>query len=772
MSRFFQKFKQDVFGILFLSLGVFVGLSLISFNPIDPSLNSIGSGMTVTNYCGYVGSFLSDLLFQLFGLSSWLIVVGLFRLGVSAFQGEAISVKNIRLVWASLLVLTFSALVSVYFPLTKIHSEQIYLGGLLGLGLSQVLLKAFNPVGVQVLLWTSMCILLVFFSERTVKELLRAPLQLWKKFEGLSLGLKFQNFFRTENQLKPAAAVATPVPVKFPQPTQQALDLQDDQFAEDSKEEPDELLELPEIEIKPVQRRKVVLAKKVPQRVENWELPKLSLLQDPPATRHRIDPKEVQKRGEILRQKLQIHGVEGEVVAARPGPAVTLFEFKPAPNVKLSKITELEDDLALALSSESLRILAPIPGRDVVGIETSNPTRETVYLKDILASDDFWKEDLTLPIALGKQVNGDPKILDLRKMPHLMVAGTTGSGKSVFTVSMLTGFLFKHSPKTLRLIMVDPKQVDLKAFEKIPHLALPIVTDPRMAVNSLKWAAREMDKRNKSMSKFGARKLEEFNEIVSKLTADEIAEHEKINNELEQTPGKKADKYYYSPQPYLVIVVEEFGDLMTIDKANVEQSIVRIAQMGRACGTHLIIAMQSPRKEVVTGLVKTNIPGRISFKVNSVMDSRIILDETGADRLLAQGDMLVRAPGSSSSVRHHGPFLENEEIEGVADFWAKQSSPLFDHAALKAMEGGTGDSGSGEGMDSDGDEYDEQYDHIVSWISTRETVSTTQIQQHFKLGYPRAARLMQQLESQGVVSQASGSKPRQVLVNNLNRLAE
>ncbi|MEZ0392163.1 MAG: DNA translocase FtsK, partial [Pseudobdellovibrionaceae bacterium] len=522
-------------------------------------------------------------------------------------------------------------------------------------------------------------------------------------------------------------------------------------------------------------RRKVVMKAKPPRRVENWDLPKLSLLEDPPATRFKIDEKEIRRKADTLTDKLSQFSVTGEVVAAKPGPAVTMFEFKPSANVRVSKITELADDLSLALSSESLRILAPIPGRDVVGIETSNAQRETVYLKDQLAEDDFWKEEIKLPIALGKQVNGDPRIVDLRKMPHLMVAGTTGSGKSVFVVSAITGLLFKHSPKTLRLILIDPKQVDLAAFEKVPHLAMPLITETRQAVNALKWAVREMEKRYKSMNKFGARGLEAFNETVSALNKEQIEEHEKMNLELESTPGKKSEQYYYSQLPYIVIVVEEFGDLMTVDKANVETAVVRLAQMARACGIHLILAMQSPRKEVVTGLIKTNIPGRISFKVNSSMDSRIILDETGAERLLAQGDMLYKSPGGSSLLRHHGPFLKDAEITGVSKFWSGQAEPEFDPTAMKAMEAGGGGGGSdfaGEGGSGDfsDDQYDERYDEILSWASSQKEISASLIQRRFQLGYPRAARIVETFEREGVVGPANGSKPRQVLVSSFNHL--
>lgn len=779
MGRFFQKFSQDVAGIIYIGTAVFVALALASFSPQDPSFNSIGTGLKVANYCGYVGSFLSDLIYQIFGLAGWVLPLGLFRLGYLSFQGQTRLLRNIRLVWGLLLLVTVSSLMSVYWPQTKMYSVQIYIGGLLGLGISTLLQKAFNHVGVQILLWSMALLFLVFVSEKGVQELFKFPLMAWVKLKSMPWKKWIFGILKSD-ETKPAPLtqklkvkkedveeVLSEAPktafISLSASPQLEIPLNDDQLVEEERTS----------SLHGAKKRKIIMKAKVPSRVENWELPKISLLEDPPASRIRIDEKEIKKKAEILTQKLELFGVKGEVTAARPGPAVTLFEFKPNADVKLSAITALENDLSLALSSESLRILAPIPGRDVVGIETSNAQRETVYLKDIVATDEFWKDEFKLPIAIGKEVNGQPKIMDLRKMPHLMVAGTTGSGKSVFTVSMIIGFLFKHSPKTLRMILIDPKQVDLILFDKIPHLAMPVVTDPKAAVNSLKWAVREMEKRNRSMSKFGTRKLEEYNEAVSQLTKEQIEEHEKLNQEMESTPGKKADMYYYQPLPYLVIVVEEFGDLMTTDKANVENSVVRLAQMARACGIHLLLALQSPRKEVVTGLIKTNIPGRISFKVNSAMDARIILDEAGSERLLAQGDMLVKEPGKSSLIRHHGPFLTNEEINQIVKFWSDQAQPEYLTSALKAMETSNNPDGFvGDSEESSDGDYDEQYDQIVSWISTRPKVSTTMIQQNFKLGYPRAARIMEILEREGVVGPANGSKPRQVLVNNLNQLVE
>jgi S-DNA-T family DNA segregation ATPase FtsK/SpoIIIE len=772
MNLILKKFRHDILAISFLGLACFLGLALVSFNPLDPSLNSLGQGLRASNHCGIVGSFLSDLLYQFFGLTSWLLVAGFVKLAYAGFRREDVDLRNIRFIWGLLLIINLSSLLSLYLPEKKVFAQQIYLGGLLGLGVSQALLRAFNYAGVQVVLWSLSAVLVVFYSEKTVKELFRLPVEAYDVVAGWGVISRIKKMFHLDGPKKKIKKPAEPSTSKG------FFNMKNESFVEKPEDKPspdvEELEEEDDATVQAVKapaKRKVVLKTRVPQRVANWQMPKLSLLEDPPATRIKIDEKEIRRKGDLLVDKLKQFNVEGQIVAVKPGPAVTMFEFKPNADVKLSKITELADDLSLALSSESLRIIAPIPGRDVVGIETSNAQRETVYLKDMLAEDNFWSEDMKLPIALGKQANGEPRIVDLRKMPHLLVAGTTGSGKSVFTVSSITGMLFKHSPKTLRLILVDPKQVDLAAFAHIPHLIMPPVTDPKKAVAALRWAVKEMEKRNKSMSKFGARKLEEFNEMVASLPADKIAEHEKFNQELENQGIAKLEQYYYTPQPYIMIVVEEFADLMAVDKVNVEQTIIRLAQMARACGIHLMLAMQSPRKEVVTGLIKTNIPGRISFKVAGKMDSRIILDEMGAERLLANGDMLFLAPGVSKPMRHHGPFLKDAEINNVAKFWSDQAEPEFDPLAMKALDGfaggGSGDftGASGEGFDDQ--EHDDRYDEILSWAADLKEVSASLIQRKFRLGYPRAARIIEIFEKEGVVGPANGSKPRQVLVNSL-----
>ena len=794
MSPVLHRFRSDISGIVWVGVGCFLALALYSFNPGDPSFNSTGSSLKVLNYCGYFGSFLADLLYQTLGLSSWVLVLACGRLSFLSFRGEEISFRNWRLLWAGLLVLTLSSLLALYFPKNYYFSDQIFIGGLLGLVVSQGLVALFNKLGVTIILWSFAAILTIFYTEKSLKEFFEWPRQFltplkdkflkmkesfiqelaekWALLRGVGTK-KSLNIERMEKKEESPALLEKTLTVfkKFKKEPESENNVDESVenvekmpkgfFALNSKKEE----EKEEPAVVSNKKRRVKMSAKVQRKIENWELPKIDMLEDPPVNRVRIDEKEIEQKAEILVDKLSQFSVGGDIVGVKTGPAVTMFEFKPNADVKISKIIDLADDLSLALSAESVRIIAPIPGRDVVGIETSNNQRETVYLKDVIAEKDFWEDKIKLPIPLGRQADGQPKVVDLRKMPHALVAGTTGSGKSVFVVSTLVSLLFRHSPKTLKLILVDPKQVDLAAFSRVPHLLMPPIREPKKAVSALRWAINEMEKRYSSMSKFGARGIEGFNEIVGGLEKEVIEGHEETNRQFEED-GHRNQMYYYTPQPYIVIVVEEFGDLMAVDKGNVEQAVVRLAQMARACGIHLILAMQSPRKDVVTGLIKTNIPGRLSFKVASKMDSRIILDESGAERLLAQGDMLFMAPGVAKPARHHGPWLSEPEIDGVMNFWAAQGEPEYDELAMRALEGSGGGFDLPGGGDSGEEEYDERYDEVLAWVSGQKSVSASLLQRKFRLGYPRAARIIEVFETEGVVGPASGSKPRQVLINS------
>jgi DNA segregation ATPase FtsK/SpoIIIE, S-DNA-T family len=802
MSHIFKRFSRDIIGLVWLSMGIFLSLALFSYNPTDPSLNSIGNSLKVANYCGYIGSFLADILYQLFGAGAWILVLGNLRLAWKNFRGQEIKTNKLQWVWLTCLLITAASLLSLYFPKAKLFTGQIKAGGLLGSMVSRGLVGALNPVGVGIALWTAALVLLIFYTEKPLSELFKHPKELFNNvmarvksvgWHGQAKALfsvvaqKIQSTLSTPQLITVSAGAESNTKRFFAltkndstestahredreagEDLSEATEENDDGFLQGNAVDGDETTSEDGQTTTPAPERKrhISLKKKVQRRIENWELPKISILEDPPFNRKKVDDREIRDKAQRLLNKLKHFNIDGEVMGAKPGPAVTMFEYKPNADVKISRITDLADDLSLELSSESVRIIAPIPGRDVVGIETSNSVRDTVYLKEILASDDFWDENIALPLAIGCEADGSQKVVDLRKMPHMLVAGTTGSGKSVFVVSLLTGLLFRHSPKTLRLILVDPKQVDLAAFSKIPHLLMPPIRDPKKAINALRWAIREMEKRYRSMAKFGARDLESFNQTVKDLRASEVAEHEAKNTEAEAAHTGQA--YYYTEQPYTIIVVEEFGDLMSVDKHNVEQSVVRLAQMARACGIHLILAMQSPRKDVVTGLIKTNIPGRVSFKVSSKMDSRIILDDSGAERLLSRGDMLYLAPGVSKPQRHHGPWVTDQEIQDVCQFWTAQAEPEFDPLAMRALEGSGGGSempGDFGGDPMSSEDQDDRYDEILAYISSLKEVSASHIQTRFRLGYPRAARLIETFEQQGVVGPASGSKKRQVLMN-------
>jgi S-DNA-T family DNA segregation ATPase FtsK/SpoIIIE len=731
------------------------------------------------------------------------------------FQEREASPWPSRLAWGLAAMLVLSSLLSLHGPQAKLYQSQIALGGAIGSIVVQGLVAVFNPLGVGLLLWSLVAVLVIFYSERSLSDLaaaavgvgriLRRALGAWMSYAGQiftwpepateSAGdsgtSRLQIFGPNAKETKSAGILerllerrglakesqedeaalpraAGPLSLKENSETQQ-----DDAEPDLARDDEADTSLNPAAGGTPAEaasnrRRAVRLKAKVERRIENWQLPAISVLEDPPASRVRVDRREIEEKAKVIVDKLSMFGIKGEVTGAKAGPAVTLFEYRPNADVELSKITGKADDLALALSAESLRIIAPIPGRDVVGIETSNQHRETVYLKDIIADEKFWSKDLSLPLCMGREVDGTPRIVDLRTMPHMMVAGQTGSGKSVFTVSCISGLLFRHSPKTLRLVLVDPKQVDLTLFTDIPHLLMPPLTEARKAVAALNWAVREMEKRNRSFNRFGARKLEEFNEKVEKLSREEIENHAQINADLE-IQNKRNEQYYFQSIPYVLFVIEEFGDLMTVDKDRVEKGVVRLAQMARAAGIHLILAMQTPRKEVVTGLIKTNIPGRVSFKVPSLLDSKIILDERGAERLLGKGDLLFLAPGVSKPQRHHAPWLTNDEIEKLVKHWRDQGQPAFDELAMRALEGGEESqggayAGNGGGGFGEGEGEDEMYDQILAWVASQKTVSTSALQRRFNLGYPRASRLIDTFEREGVVGPANGSKPRQVLV--------
>lgn len=796
MKKPWLKIKSEVKGLVWLSTSLFLLVSLFTYNPEDRVFFERlgGDPAIVTNACGYFGAFLAVLLFKVLGFAAYgLVVMGLIQ-SYLGFKGSKGSLEHHAIGFLAI-VLT-SITLELY-----LNSMLVSPGGWVGVILSSHTLAVFNTTGTGLLVFFSYLILLSLSFEHPIKTIyeflysLVSRMGFLKKLRAFRISkAQWSSPFsflqhKKENKKNNREKLSVDgVEASENDEVYEALEI-DEEESED-----DDVDEVPAVPVSPIvkmvlQRRKSQKeesfkiesfkrdkAKKVSRKIkdEDWEMPSLDLLQDPPSQFEGMSEDEIREKSALLVTKLEQFSVKGKIVGVKSGPAVTLFEFRPNVDIKISKITELADDLSLALASESVRIIAPIPGRDVVGIETSNSKRDTVFIKDIVGMDTFWKDDMKLPIGLGRRADGYPMVVDLRKMPHLLVAGSTGSGKSVFVVSMITGLLLRHSPKKLKLILVDPKQVDLAAFNDLPHLLIPPIRDSKKSVNALRWAINEMDKRYRSMSKFKVRDLEGFNEKVSSFSEEDIQEHNEIHETLNVEAPMKS--YYFQPLPYIVIIVEEFGDLMAVDKVNVEHAVVRLAQMARACGIHLVLAMQSPRKDVVTGLIKTNIPGRISFKVASKMDSRVILDESGAERLLSRGDMLFQSPGVSKPIRAHGAYVSEEEIEKITEVWKSQAEPQYDEKAMRAVDGSASGSSSGNGdMGYDGgtdesDEFDERYDEILEQVSLMKEVSASMLQRKFRLGYPRAARMIEIFEQQGVVGPANGSKPRKVLIGSLKDL--
>ncbi|HEV7557285.1 MAG TPA: DNA translocase FtsK, partial [Kofleriaceae bacterium] len=511
----------------------------------------------------------------------------------------------------------------------------------------------------------------------------------------------------------------------------------------------------------------------------DYQLPSIQLLNYDATSQNSLDKSAMLELSAKLTQTLENYGVKGDVVAIRPGPVVTMYEFAPAPGTRVNKIVNLTDDLALALEALRVRIVAPIPGKAAVGIEVPNKTREKVFLKEILADDVFRKGRAKLPIALGKDIEGAPAVVDLARMPHLLVAGTTGSGKSVAVNAFITSLLYHCSPEDVRMIMVDPKMLELSIYEGVPHLLLPVVTDPKKANLALRWAVEEMERRYDMLAHAGVRDIGGFNDKVgkqlAKFEADKLrtladaaarAIEDDIGKAVAAGSPEEADareKVVTAPPhrlPYIVVVIDEFADLMMCAPKDVETSVARIAQKARACGIHLILATQRPSVDVITGLIKANFPSRIAFSVASKIDSRTILDQSGAEALLGAGDMLFTDRGAAPA-RLHGCYVDEVEIHRVVEFLKTQGRPVYNLDILKPREEESEDGQmSLPGAKSD----DEMYDKAVYIVTTTRNASISWVQRQLRIGYNRAARLVEEMEKQGVVSPPDHTNKREVLV--------
>jgi S-DNA-T family DNA segregation ATPase FtsK/SpoIIIE len=686
-----NRLVKDIVGLFLLFWTAFLFLALISYNPADPSFShyTLSIPSKIHNLGGILGAVLSDLLIQTFGFISY-VLVGLFGLlGVFLLKSSR-SISSGRFFGLFLAVISLTLLFGL-----------LGIGGLVGDNLSALLVKYLNYAGSWLLCSFLLLVSLLFLSRLSLLD-----------FSGFFFklrGLTSISFLKKRGEKR--------------------------EFKRIKSQELPVILHPPFKELSPSESPREELKRDEGKRIGAWVLPPLDLLNGGKRERVSLSEQELWATAQRLENKLRDFGVEGKVVQVRPGPVVTVYEFEPAPGVKISRVVNLEDDLALALSAYSVRIEAPIPGRSVIGIEVSNRVRESVYLKDVLGSEAFRSSPSKLTLALGKDIEGKPFVIDLTKMPHLLVAGSTGSGKSVSMNCMILSILYRATPDEVKFLLIDPKMLELSLYEEIPHLLLPVVTDPKEAASALKWVVREMENRYALMASKGTKHIERYNQRA-----------------LEE--GEK-------PLPYIVVMIDELADLMITSRREVEESIIRLAQMARAAGIHLVLATQRPSVDVITGIIKANFPARISFQVSSKVDSRTILDTTGAEHLLGQGDMLFLPPGSSRLKRVHGAYASEEEIKRVVEFWKDQGKPEYNLNILKEEL---------EGPPEEYPDYDDpKYEEAVNYVIHTGQASVSALQRRFKIGYNRAARLIERMEKEGIVGPSDGVRPREVLVKSWKR---
>ncbi|MGA2118762.1 MAG: DNA translocase FtsK [Bryobacteraceae bacterium] len=772
---------NEVTGLLLLSLGLVWLLSLISYHAEDPSWNTASAAHPL-NLIGYPGAYLADFSIQTFGWVAYLLPLLVFLLAWRWIRSEAIEAAAIKTAGAVILSLSVCAGLAM-LPLKPFGGSQIRAGGLLGAIFAAWLVETLNVAGAILATLTATVVsiyLVSTFELARMSEWFARPLN-WLEsrraaFRAWRTRMTEESILRAEagarkrmdaagesetrrTRNEPAAVARAGEPPAFgtgediaPWQTRHGEPVPP---APEPEAEPEAIEEIPICPIEepaPVADAEPTPWRQAPppeSRPLHFDPPSTELLNEVPG-RNPYDEQELKETAGRIKSKFEEFSVFGNVVQINPGPVVTTFEFKPEAGVKYSRITNLTEDLCLGLQAESI-LIERIPGKSTVGVEVPNTRRELIALRQMLESEEFIQSRSNLTIPIGKDINGRIKVAALETMPHLLIAGSTGSGKSVMINSMIMSILYKATPDDVRLILVDPKRVELGMYEGVPHLLTPVITDPRKATNALRNAVLEMERRLRLLAEYGARNIEQFNKKVRGLQEeprDLFAEAGATEEELR-------------PLPYILILIDELADLMMLEGKNVEESVTRLAQMARAVGMHLVLATQRPSVDVITGLIKANFPARISFRVATRVDSRTILDVMGAEHLLGRGDMLFLPPGSSRLVRVHGAFVTETEINRVVDFWKRQAAPVYDQSFLLAPP--NEDENAEAGEDPTGEAQDPMYEDAVRLVLQMGKASTSTLQRHLRLGYGRAARILDMMQRDGIIGPPDGSKPREVL---------
>jgi len=816
-----SKRLNELIGIVLLMVAVLMALALATYSPLDRSLDTAGiasDGRTTHNWIGLVGSYSSDLILQSLGVVAFLLPVMLFFLAIRWLRTHPVENPLVKAA-GSVALLTFVSALLALLPWPMRVARAIPVEGLLGRLVGDLLVHYLNFVGAYIVALTAIAAALYLSTAFSLSSLrlwsttrftfffaLRDRIHDWRErrtkaheLKLLAAKQRMREKQERENQANIAArstapvVSATHVPVSnmasepdepavagivresaVAEPVRGSRDVQppyrppmlrseerelsgiermEAEAAERaSRNSHDSPLAITEVGAEPIAigmradaARATQARTTMPKQQGSWKLPSSTLLHRPEA-RQAYDEQELKELAQTLTQKCGEFGVLGTVVQINPGPVVTTFEFKPEAGIKYSRIVSLQDDLCLAMRAESI-LIERVAGKSTVGIQVPNEKRETIWLREVVESPEFIASKSKLTIALGKDINGRLMVTEMNNMPHLLIAGSTGSGKSVAINAFIMALLYKSTPDQVRLILVDPKRVELTNYDGVPHLYTPIISEPKLASNALRNAVREMERRLKLLAQKGVRNIDQYNRLF----------------EEGYTPSLFEDGTEEKPLPYIVIIVDELADLMMVDGANVEESITRLAQMARAIGIHLILATQRPSVDVITGLIKANFPARMSFRVATKIDSRTILDANGAESLLGRGDMLYLPSGSSRVLRVHAPLVTEKEIAATVEFWKAQATAQYEHGFLAApVEDGNSVKDDG-GLEQDAGDNDPLFNDAVRLVFEFGKASTSLLQRRLRIGYGRAAHLIDLMERDGIVGPADGPKPREIL---------
>ncbi len=786
---------SEFLGVALFALALLSLISLASYSASDPVwfFNTGAADVEPANFAGRIGAFVAELSYQLLGYCAYLVPVVLVVLGWHQFWCRSMDAAYTKLVGAALLFACVSAFLSLAFDTLDVDGKPFLAGGYAGLWVAGTLAAYLNRTGSLILILTLLFLGIILSTQFSLGRLFAAIGQLLRDRWAAAMAARRdkqeerrrdaerqevlkKHLDRTPSQprvesgpdarpkIAPRRDTAQPPEVR---PATAGRGVRDDSAGEDARKTSrtaamvgaaaaalkaassrptpppatirrpappvEASLPLSDPERSPAERKK-----------GTYVTPPLALL-DAPKAEGKIDERELMDGARFLEEKCREFNVEGSVVQIHPGPVVTTYEFKPDAGVKYSKITGLADDLCLAMQAESV-LIDRIPGKSTVGIQIPNKNRDLISMRELLESEAYKKSPSRLTLALGKTIHGEPFVGDLATMPHLLIAGSTGTGKSVSVNAMLSSILFRSTPDEVRLIMIDPKRLELGMYEEIPHLLTPVVVDPKLAANALRWAVREMEERYKTLAKVGVRNIEQYNRNLKLAQAEN-------NGVVLDDLGVEVKLL-----PAIIVLIDELADLMMVAGNEVEESICRLAQMARAVGIHLILATQRPSVDVITGLIKANLPARISFRVSSKIDSRTILDANGAEQLLGKGDMLYLPPASSRFIRLHGPYISEQESARLASFLRKQGKPTYDTSITEDEKKAGGDLEF---------EKDDLYDEAARIVVSSGQASISYLQRRMRIGFSRAARLVDMMEAEGLVSGVSGAaggKSREVLV--------